>query len=390
MKYLLIIISAIFLISCGQLDQDGTTTPTGTAPPVDIVPPDDDPDEPDDDDDEPIESFGVIPKFALYTGEDFYFSDEKQMKLWKTGTVKKSGVRKFIVAESGSQLTDLITLDQAAKTIETESLSLNTVKIRIIGDDKFHCVEYPPELSYSLGALYRTYSEIYKNDEIMGIWYLNDFECREIVTASDNVFIANQHGTHELIEGDAEDVLHVSDSNFIIHSDDKAYRHIWVNSTQESYKKDYILTSKQWIEYNGVFYSEKGHTWSETDGLTEAANDLDSFGELPYPVTPELPYAQRPTLLKLGVYSEKLYWVECNSGFVFEFDPGTGGIEQKFKIYDGDGSSHSGGLKRHSLKPLIVDNMLYFSNDVAVYSLNLDDGIINIFYSMNAEVVKYD
>ena len=85
-----------------------------------------------------------------------------------------------------------------------------------------------------------------------------------------------------------------------------------------------------------------------------------------------------------------MYWLECNSGFIFEYNPATDALNQKWRIYTGNGTHDTGIAKRDSLKPLLSGDKLYFSNDGCIYSLGMITGMINIFYAGNGEVVKYD
>lgn len=389
------ILIAIFIFGCAADDVPppaNTTVVDGDEPPVVIVPPPDETDPTTDTDTteettdtttdttEPLPELSPV-AFAVKIDAGFYLSDGLTMFLFSELQVSKAGPRLF---SSGA---DLIVLDAYGLQVSKTPLPEIPTKIHNNGDTYF-CREYPPELAYSLGALYQTYSEIWKNGEVVSQWYLNEYECRAIVQAYDSVFVIDQNGTYQTVEGPGANVSHVEPLEFYVHDLDTINQRLYFNQYLESYSLNYALNIKQWIKYDQLFYSENGYTWEPVTGLLGAVTALDAFNYTPYPV--DLPNGEAPVLLEIGVLGDRLFWLECNSGYLFEYDPQADTLTQSWRIYTGDDTHATGTAMRDSLKPLLVGEKLYFSNDGNIYSLGMTTGEINIFYAGNGEVVRYD
>lgn len=378
-KLTLLIIILLFLIGCKTESQENNGSTAlfvdNTEPPVVIIKPDPEP--------QSYPTTGVshpptkiIPNFTVRIGEDLYFSDPDKMILWKSGNIEKAGPGIYAVEN------DLITLDVSGNKLSTIALitpptDTYRTKIKDTENGVYYCVEYPPALAFSLGGHYNIYSEIYKDNDVTSHWYLNKFSCADVLSVGSEVFVLDTAGKYHTIDGVSTNINYVLDNVF--------YR----NNLLESYNLNYDLNSGQWINFESLNYSENGYTWSADTGLKENATALHAWTIKPYPVNPELPNAQAPTLLSAGVSSGKLYWIECNSGYVFEYDPVADTLTQKWKIYLGDGMRDTGIVKRETLHPYIYDGKLYFSNDNVIYKLGLDTGFINIFYAGDGIVSEY-
>jgi hypothetical protein len=327
----------------------------------------------------------LVPLFLVKTEDSLYFANHDEMELWKTGEIDKAGPRLFSVEN------ELIELDASGDVIDTITLDHTPVRIKSTSAGNYYCVEIPPEEAYSKGALYRIYTEIYKDGfQISEAWYYNKFECKDIVSADGNIFLIDEFGAYHVVEGAAENVAHVHDDDFYIHDIDYIDDTIEFNDSTYDFIANFVTMSRQWINYNGQYYSEWGDIWSEDDGLFENVTTMNDFNIWPYPVVPELSNGEAPTLLSVGEAAGLLYWIECNSGFLFEYDATNDTLTQKWKLYFSNNTRAVGVIKRDTLKPLIVNDKLYFSNQSAIYSVNLGDGIINIFYGGNGEVLRYE
>lgn len=334
----------------------------------------------------PIEDTpNIIPLFLVKTIDSLYFADHEKMELWKTGKIDKAGPRVFSIDN------ELIELDASGDVIDTTTLDHTPTRIKSTPTGNYYCVEIPPDEAYALGALYRTYTETFKNGVQIGPeWYLNEFECKDIVSAGENVFLIDEFGSYHVIDGIAENVAHVHDNQFYIHDIDYIDNTIGFNDSIYSFGANFVTMSRQWINFDGLNYSEHGDTWNTADGLSESVTAMSDFNISPFPVVPELPNGEAPTLLAVGSAGTLLYWIECNSGFLFEYDSISNELTQKWALYNSNNTREVGVIKRDTLKPLIVGEKLYFSNQSAIYSIDLGDGIINIFYGGNGEVLAYD
>ena len=321
------------------------------------------------------------PKFVLKTGteiiSDFYISDGNIRKPWKSGAIKKAGPG---IYSDGNQLTKY---DAAATEIETITLNSTPTQIKSVNNSLYYCKEITPAEAYSMGGQAKFYSEFYKDDDIISDWYLNQMNCAGIVAADGQVFAVNQFGAYSIIEGTAANVMHVHDGEFYYHSLNTVTREFEFNNlAAQSYNMNYVHGSDQWIKYDGLFYSEKGDIWSEETGLLESVTDMKSFNSAPYPVD----LLARPTLLSAGENDGKLYWIEANTGILFEFDPNIDTVSQKWVMYQGEGSLAYGIGKSDSLKPVLIDGKIYFSNYGSVNYLDLESGMVVVYYGGVGEI----
>lgn len=322
----------------------------------------------------------IIPDFTVRIADSLYFSEPYQMRLWKSGNIEKASPGIYAVEN------DLITLDTNGNelsiiTLITPIIGAFRTKIKSTENGVYYCVEYPPALSSTLGGRSSTYSEFYKDNTIISTWYLNRFSCDKVLSVGPEVFVLDTAGSHHTIDGASTLVNYVLDNVFYRHDLNIGGKYMRFNNFLEFYNLNYALNADQWINFEGLNYSENGYTWSADTRFIENATVMHAWNIKPYPVNPELPNAQAPILLSAGISAGKLYWIECNSGYVFEYDPALDTLTQKWKIYLGDGMRDTGILKRESLHPHIFGGKLYFSNDSAIYSLGLETGFINIFYA---------
>lgn len=355
--------------------------PTADTPPEPPPQPDPPPDVP------PPPPPAVNPDFTVRIGNAVYFSDSVNMQLWKSGNIERAGTEIYAVGN------DLITLDDSGGELSTVALTTPPIgatrtKIKATQNGAVYCIEYPPALAFSLGGMSSTYSGIYKDNAVTSPWYLNKFACDEVLSVGSEIFALDTASKYHHINGSSA-VNYVLDNIFYRHDLNVGGKYFYINNGLEHYNLNYALNTSQWINYNGVNYSENGYTWDNGMGWVENNTVLNSFNIAPYPVTPLLPNAEAPTLLSAGISNSKLYWIECNSGWVFEYDPAIDTLTQKWKIYLGDGMRDTGNAKRGSLNPYIFGGKLYFSNDAAIYKLELATGFINIFYAGSGVVNGY-
>lgn len=324
-------------------------------------------------------------KFAMKTTSAMYFGNDDTMTLWKSEPViNKSGSMEFSVNSV------IIQLDQSGETVETQALDATADVIKSTDSGTFFCSTVPAATAYSMGALYRTYSGIYKDNAILSDWFNNQYQCDRIFSIGSEVYAEDTAGTLHQLQGVYLNIEHVSDESFVIHDLDTVNKRIWFNDSQETYITNNILNAQQWILYADKYYSENGYTWSITDGLTESATAMSQFQNDPYPVLPTLPHGESPVLLRVGVHSNTLYWIECNSGWLFRYEPDQDKLTQLYRLYTGDGLHQTGIGKRKTLNPSIQEGVLYFSNDAVVYDIDLSTGFINIFFAAQGEVMDYE
>lgn len=336
------------------------------------------PDEPDATDDR------IIIKFAVSSGSNMYFSDGVSMYPWKSGNIKKSGSRLFSVEDK------LLTLDSSGTTIDSVDLLKVPVRIKSTSYGNFYCYQYSAVESYAMGGAYKIYSEFYLDGAVLSDWYFNQFECRDITSVGNNIFVKDQNGAIREISGNVSNVTFVKDDEFYIHSLDMINKTIGFNNSTENYSLNHILNAKSWNKFEGRYYSGNGYVWESYYGLLEAATELDKFTTTPYPITPDPPWGESPVLIAVGESDGKMYWIEANSGWLFEYRTDTDYLEQKYRLYNGNGMRNTGIWKKVTLSPIIVDGVLYFSDENVIYKLGLSTGFLNIFYAGPGEVIRYE
>lgn len=337
----------------------------------------------------PLELFttDIEKKFLVSTETGLYFSDGVNTESFLPAGSIKVAPYNFV---SGSIL---YVLDESGNIDSSSDIGHDPTAGLIIGNDFHSCVEISRAEAISRGARPDTYTKIFKNDESTEWgWLDNVFGCDKIVASGDSIFVIDGSASH-VIEGPAENVQHVAD-NFYIHSRNPDTGLIFFNDgtsdIQETYATNYILSATGWQFYEGLYYSENGFTWAADDELWEAATVLQDFNAWHYPIEPELSLGESPVLLAAGVVGDKIYLIECDTGFLFEYDPGVDEYVQKWRLYTGDGLQVSGNGKKKTLKPIVIDGILYFYNDGAVSAVNIVTGQISVFYAGIGEVLRYD
>jgi len=321
-------------------------------------------------------------KFAVQTTTEIYFFNGINLNLWKSGTIKKVGSNEFVVNDTIYNLT--------SEGIETSSTILPKIPTAIKRTDSgvVWCYQYTKQEAYAMGGQPKPYSAFYLDNTIISQWYFNQFECKSIESIGTDVFAVDQNGGYHTITGSYTNVFHAD--NLIMHSLDTLHKTIGFNSNTENYGFNYAMNSRQWILYNNIYYAENGYTWTETGGLIENGTVLHGWNAYPYPLTTQNPFGEALVLLKVGISNHKLYWIECNSGFLFEYDSNTDALTQKSRLYISNGLRSTGIYFRGVLKPFLMDHILYYSEGGAIHSLDINTGSLNIFYANVGEVVRYD
>lgn len=323
-------------------------------------------------------------KFALHAGSDLYLFDGSDLSLWGTGVIHRTGPMEFSIDDI------IYTLDIYGNEFSTQTLPKTPTAIKRTSEGVYWCYQYSKVDAAAMGGRYAFYSEFYFNDTIISQWWNNQTECRDIVSVGNNVWSINENGAYTLIAGTATNVSYVNDGEFYIHSRDTVSKTIGFNDRVEDYGYNYISNATEWVDSSGDYYSGNGYIWSSSEGLREQTTALNDFNAYPYPIEPEPIYGQAPVILAAGSHDGKLYWIECNSGHLFEYSPSTDTLTQVYRLYIGDGMHSTGMEKKPFIKPFISEGVLYFTDSGSVMELDLESGFINIFYAGYGEVLKYD
>lgn len=342
-------------------------------------------------DEPPPAPLTFTPKFTIKTdaSADYYISDGITTQLWLSGQIRRAGPGLYT---NGDQLTQY---DANANPSPPVTLAAIPTQIKSINDDIYYCLEYSPAESSALGAQARVHTEIYKReadattDSLLSFFALNQHSCDGIVSVGTAVWIIDDMGAYHPVESAPSDILQIIPNRFYIYDRDPEAKTVMINGALESYLTNYALSGSQWILSDGVEYSESGTTWSTATGLIESATALSDFNAWPYPIAPELPFGESPVFLSVGERDGLLYWVECNSGWLFVYDPMSDDLTQSWRLYQGDGMHSTGINNRDSLSPFLSGSDLYFSEPGAVSVLDIDSGFISIFYGGGGSVAPF-
>ena len=316
------------------------------------------------------------PNIVIITETEAFLSNGEETQLLASGSVKYVDQRLLAVENQ------LISYDQ---TVDVRMV-FDQVPVQVLDNDSvYHCIEYDPDTAQSLGAQARWYSEFFRDGISMGSWFMNQMRCIDLISVGEIVWNIDENGSPQLIDGIASDVEYIHNGTFYIHSKNIVDQQISFNDLPaQDYVFNYIFAAQQWQEFESLWYSENGYTWSETAGLSENVNTLWDWNEQPFPIA--LDIGQYPTLVSAGVNNGLMYWIESNTGWLFAFDPASDSIEMVYRLYLGDGQRSTGTDK--DLRPLMVWPDLYYF-DGAWFQLNMETGVTSLFYAGSAEVLRW-
>lgn len=417
MKKLLLLILLTILISCGG-DDDNSNTLNVDSPPddttiTDTIPPNEGDDiviiDPpilvpppviiiDPPIDPPVDPGVIIPpvidpiitpetiKLSLSDSNNIIFYDGTNFMSWNTGAVRIAGMRQITFYDI------LYTLDEYGETVSTDQLIIPPDYIHVVGSDTWIIEDISPADALALGAMYRNYTRIWKNNIEDGLWFMNEWKTEKLIkTFSGDIIAVENTGAYHLVNGTASNIFH-ADKLFIYDFDvgTKTATIKYDAVYQVSWLQNYISSARYWIKADGIFYSNNGYTWTPA-GLNEQVNKLWDFNSTPYGVI--IPNGEFAYVIDAGIRFENgenvIYWLECNSGWLFRFVPSINKLEMKYRLYFGDGMRQTGILYSKTIKPVIIENDLYFTDINTVWKLDLDTGNVTSFYGGDYEVREW-
>lgn len=270
-------------------------------------------------------------------------------------------------------------IDDTGTSIITQRLPIIPDKIAIQGANIWCFEIIPADVAGPLGALWKPYTRIYLNNSEYGTWRDNQYEIDDaIVTDSGDIIILDTGGKYRNIQDPSMVVSYAGHNGLLIHSIDIATRRASIRDISGDYRvafnENYFLSSRPYIEANGVYYSWNGHTLAG-GVLTERATIMHEF------VT--LWYAERPVLVGVGSrveYSEAVtYWIECNTGMMYRHTPSINLLEEVILLYQGSGLRGDGINAKAEIKPVVAGDYLFYSWGGTVWKYEFASGIISSF-----------
>jgi hypothetical protein len=395
MKNLFIaLLIAMALVGCKS---ENNTTITEPAAIVDPITPGDptepeDPEEPDPPEDPPVVTDPISPSaFAMsssgpngikfHDGQDWYpVSYEKQAAPSKY----MLGDQIFTLDEFGAELSFIYAPEQGDIVRETSS-------------GTYLCDVMPPDESAALGALPRTYSQIWHYNGAtwaeISHWSTREWECSDIFETESGEIIIRDTPLGRLYALSGAVVQSAQDNGLLITGYDGVNKRATFSTAQgstiELWATNYMSSAKDWVNLGGTYYSYNGYEYSPGGGLIESANALSGFQASPYPLT--LPAGESPTMVALGSDPAigVVYFIESNSGWLVEFRAGTNQLSITKRLFIGDGMKQSGIAAAKKLNPYLLDGVVYYNHAGSVMSLDLATGGVNVFLAEDAEVGGY-
>ena len=319
----------------------------------------------------PVTPPAVIPQqiqIAILTPTDLKLWDGVTLSIWHTGAVKHAGFRQYTFNDI------LYNLDNMGATVSSLQLACIPDFIQIAGSNIWTFSGTQIFFNYTLFANYAfVISDVYKT-------MLNDI-----------IYEKNQLSFWD-VNNTLININYVSPDGLLIHNFDPIARTATMRTTQGyavSWATNYMNNATQWqVSSTGKWYSQNGYTWDSVSGLTEGTSAMWAFNFYPGPVT--LPWMEWPTLINIGVRFENgesvFYWLECNSGWIVRYVPSINQVILYSRIYQGDNTRNSGQILANIIKPVIVNNAIYFNLPGSMYKLDMVSGSIVLFYAGNGEV----
>lgn len=285
----------------------------------------------------------------------------------------------------------VIAVKQSSLRAETSTLSRSAVAYE---DSVITLEDIPPEEAYPLGARYEHYTRIFENGEEIGLWYLNEWECTDVIqTASGHILAIDELGNYRNLTDD-KNIETAYDGGIMTYN----------MGTQEGYISDesgeYAVTwsmnyfdNSRWQLAGGVWYTENGYTWTPETGVLSNVNKMygwNSFATCHEDydgIFPSMPY-----MLPAGVYYENgeecTYWIECNTGQLYRHIPSVDRLDMIIELYDGDGTREGGIPYFNTLDPQVIDGKMYYHEGGAIKTYDFTTGLVSVF-STDQEVIEW-
>jgi hypothetical protein len=338
-------------------------------------------------DPEPEEPEILPAKMVIHQNGTVYFYDGSQLTEWRTGQAYYVEPGKIAVDDI------LYTLDSTGNEISSIQLPAIPSSVKYSGSDFYLTETIPADYAYANGGLYKEYTQIYKNYDTIGHWSQNQWTVSELIKTESGDIIAKKPMGAFIHIGSIlpyEKINSATENGPVIYNHDPVNRTAIIKLSSPnsvSWSTNNFNNSKYWLKSGEIWQSQNGYEFSESGGLTENVTALHDFNAYPYPI--ELPWPETPRLISAGVRLENsedvTYWIECNTGWLMRYVSSIDNLQQRFQLYPGDGYAATGNLNRELLKPIIVENIIYFYYNGSIWSSDLNTGMTAVFYAANAE-----
>jgi hypothetical protein len=84
-----------------------------------------------------------------------------------------------------------------------------------------------------------------------------------------------------------------------------------------------------------------------------------------------------------------LYFIQCATGHVIRYVPSVNQYTEFVRLYTGDGQTETGLFYKALLKPVIIDDGLFFIFDATTFRYDFTTGLASPFATGISEVMEY-
>ncbi len=348
MKRLILITLAItLLIACG----DTTVTPRATLP------------------DQPAPEPGDPPvpySMLVYDSDGAGFSNGTTYSHFINGIITPVAPSMFTVNDV------LYNVDLFGAVVSTIQLPAMPSAVTLSGPDIWTLETVPAAYAAANGGLNREYTRVWRNYIEQDAWLDRQWTATHAVsTLSGDIVATDTLGRLYTITG-PETPHYAAQDGIFVHSVDAVNRtgRIMTDTGNHNiaWSTNYFNGADEWLELEGTWYSWNGYRWNAADGLTELDTAMATFINWTRPVIIEAG-------TRMDAALERGYWIEANTGWLWEYTPAMDRLETAVRLYVADGARNPGVAYAAVMDPQIVQDELYYTFEGQVWRYDFGSGI---------------
>ena len=230
-----------------------------------------------------------------------------------------------------------------------------------------------PAEAYNAGLMSAYYSEVYSDYVSIGSYSGNKYQTDKTAVVDGYLYLHGTTGGWRDIAGYVTQINHVQNAGFVVYDFDPTARTAKIDGVSVSWATNHFNAAQEWIMSDDVWYSWNGYTW---DGATlnESGSPMTIWRSNTSTMTG---YTEQAVIAFAGLGANyEIYFIECNSGWLFRYRPDDGTISKIVQIYDGDGQRSNGQIYKSILNPKVIWPHLYFTfgDDGKLYQTDITTG----------------
>lgn len=319
---------------------------------------------------DPVEIETTIKILTFYDNNIVKWYDGSVISIFKSGDACHSDSSRQIAIDN-----KMYDLDNKGNITATDILTFHP---DIINGD-YQVRNVPPDEATAAGYMSGIYTAVYFQGAEIGDWGTRKYETTNLYLYDSSIILKKSTGAFVDITGTYNNINAVSD-NIVIHDFDAVNRTAKINGVPVSWATNYMNSAADWIYCNGKYYSQNGYTF---DGVT--LNENGSAMTVWRTNTASMTGFSEQAVIKFcGIYLNEIYFVECNSGILFKYNPVTDVINQVVELYDGDGIRANGLIYKNILQPCMNNTYMFFRFGNGLYRMRWDNLLVAYLTSCNS------